>query len=286
MPPPALRHLSHTETRSSDMAVLVEYIAPELDSAWRTRHTLGLVRHVSAPARSQLALSHSTVRHGQDSKSKTSLPSSPRHPRNASMPSSRLQSQCSVAQVIENQLLDNEQVLQVQQHATALPDQNCAIARDEHQASVAINNRLLDRLQMELVRQEKLVDQVKDLERGMARLKKSDRAKGKVWQRNLRLKATLQQYALQAEYSLPRFDTNTTALLQEALAIASERIEELGSKGEALLDALEESADSDGDLDEEEKEMKVLESAVAFRGTMEDETCEALKEHWCELLND
>lgn len=176
--------------------------------------------------------------------------------------------------------------MQVQRDANALLEEQYAILHAEHQASVSVNNKMLGRLQTAVIGQEKLLDQVKDLEREMARLKKSDRAKGKVWQRNLRLKATLQQYVSRTDLSMSQFDTNRTASLQEALAIASERIEELESNGEALLDALEERDDSEEDRDHEEKAAKLLGSAITFRGVVEDETCSELKEHWRELVDD
>ena len=140
-----------------------------------------------------------------------------------------------------------------------------------------------------VTKHEKLVDQLNDSDRTIARLKRSDRAKGKVWQRNLRLKATLQRYTLQATSGPLQPDADTQASLMEALALVNERIEELESKGSALLDALEKRNDSSGS-DEDEMEdnggAKLTEAEVAFRGVIEDETFKEQKEYWAELLNE
>lgn len=186
----------------------------------------------------------------------------------------------------DSQLIASERAFQEQQYVNALLEEQCAILRAKHQASVAINNQMLERLETAVINQEKLVEQVKDLERGMARLKKSDRAKGKVWQRNLRLKAMVHQYAVRMNLTASPSDTNTTEALQEALATATDRIEELETKGEALLDALEGCDNNGDDQDEDEKAATLLESTIAFRGIIEDETSRELKEHWCELLDD
>ncbi|OAL06862.1 hypothetical protein IQ06DRAFT_4558 [Phaeosphaeriaceae sp. SRC1lsM3a] len=180
------------------MAVLAEHIAQESTSTRKTHQPLGVVRHLSAPARFRLALGQSAVGDVQDRKSERSIPGSPRQPGNAAMSSTRLLRQLSVAQVIvcrlrldnrdwranaerhETQLIANEEALQMLQHLNALLEEECAVLRAEHQASVAINNKMLHRLQMAVISQEKLVSQLKDLEREIARLKKSDRAKGKV----------------------------------------------------------------------------------------------------------
>jgi hypothetical protein len=145
----------------------------------------------------------------------------------------------------------------------------------------------LGRLQDAVTSNDKLVGQLKDADRYVARLKKSDRAKGKVWQRNLRLKTTLNRYASQMAFSSLQQDSNTEAGLLEALALANERIEELESKGSALLDVLEQRNDSYGsDEDENDNSTRLLEAEVALRGVLENETFREQKGQWDDLLKE
>jgi hypothetical protein len=117
-------------------------------------------------------------------------------------------------------------------------------------------------------------------------LKKSDRTKGKVWQRNLRLKATLGR--LSSQVSLTP-DQTAEATLLEALALANERIEELELKGEVLIHALEEHEDSyeeDEDEDGLDRTAHLMEAEVAFRGVLEDEMFREQREVRSDLLRE
>jgi hypothetical protein len=72
--------------------------------------------------------------------------------------------------------------------------------------------------------------------------------------------------------------------------MAEERIEELESRGETLLEALEKQNYSCGsDQDEAEDDalgVGLLEAEVAFRGVLEDETFREQKEHRAYLLQE
>jgi hypothetical protein len=73
--------------------------------------------------------------------------------------------------------------------------------------------------------------------------------------------------------------------------LANERIEELESKGEAMLDALDRRNDSCGSDDEEELERGGIEAGllgaeVVFRGVLEDESFKEQRKIWLDLLND
>jgi hypothetical protein len=156
-----------------------------------------------------------------------------------------------------------------------------------HEEVVSANTSLFARLQDALSTHDKLFSQLKDSDRALARLEKSDRAKGKVWQRNLRLKTTLHRYAAQTASGPSQQHTSTETGLLEALVLASERIEELESKGNALANVLEQRNDScESDEDEDDRAERLLEAEVAFRNVLEDETCREQKEHWDELLKE
>ena len=126
--------------------------------------------------------------------------------------------------------------------------------------------------------------------RTITRLKKSDRSKDKVQQRNLSLKATLRRYTAQGISATTRAAADTESTLREALALATERIEELETRGEALLDALEKRNDDfgsdDDDMESGEAEAELLEAEVAFRGVLEEDSIKEQKEIWAELLNE
>ena len=73
--------------------------------------------------------------------------------------------------------------------------------------------------------------------------------------------------------------------------MANERIEELETKGEVMLDALERRNDSCGSDDEGELERGDIEAGllgaeVVFRSVLEDESFKEQKEIWLDLLND
>jgi hypothetical protein len=126
---------------------------------------------------------------------------------------------------------------------------------------------------------DKLVRDLVEAKHAIARLKKSDRAKEKVLQRNLRLKATLQNYTAKAT-------AGNNSSLTEALALANDRIEDLEVKGEALLEALERLEDcSESGEGEGEDTVSALEAETAFRGVLEDTAFKEQRERWHELLN-
>jgi hypothetical protein len=163
--------------------------------------------------------------------------------------------------------------------------------RFRHEEDTRAGKQLYSRFQVLVSKHDKLVIQFNDAVRAVARIKKSDRTKDKVQQRNLRLKATLQRYTSQGTSATTQAAADTEATLREALALASERIEELEMRGEAMLDALERRNDSCGSDDDEEMrgrdvEARLLEAEVAFRGVLGDESFKEQKKIWPELLDD
>ncbi|KAF2792651.1 hypothetical protein K505DRAFT_307284 [Melanomma pulvis-pyrius CBS 109.77] len=130
-----------------------------------------------------------------------------------------------------------------------------------------------------------LIELIENCENRNTKLRKSDRMKEKVHQRNLRLKAQIQGHVCGN-----KGDNEQTIL--EALAAANERIEELEKAGEKLLDALDWMGDSDGSDSSEEGEEEngelsrvgLVEAEVAFRGILEDETFREHKALWEDLL--
>jgi hypothetical protein len=245
----------------------------------RPRLLKGLVRHASAPAYPPTHLG-AGERERRRSSSKQSLQSRRPNPLTelslAQAVISRLRlerdSWRATAQAQEVQLVSTERDIERQERSiTVLQGQNAAL-RAGHEEDVSNNNRLSARLEHLTAKHDKLASQLQDSMRAAARLKKSDRAKGKVVQRNLRLKATLQRYTLHASVEQ---DEGTEAALMEALAAASERVQELERKGQAVLDARN-NVDS----------AKLSEAEVALREVLEDEMAEEMKERWGELLGE
>lgn len=262
----------------------------------KARLLKGLVRHASAPVRPQLRLERHNSSEGQQTISKRPC-ASPRSKPNLLSELSLAQPVIArlrldrdewrnTAQTQERQLLSNANNLETQEHTIAdLEHQNAAL-RTGYDNEVSANNKLLARLRDVVGKHDKLVDQANDSVRTAARLKKSDRAKGKVWQKNLRLKATLQRYTMQDTWVPAASDTNTEASLMEALALASERIEELESKGEVLLEALEIYKDGEDTPKEDHDMANLTEAEGSFRGVLEDETFKEQKDAWGDLLGE
>jgi hypothetical protein len=191
----------------------------------------------------------------------------------------------TTAQVHEQQIAYQEQELEQQRHAFASLEEQHASLGDERKEIILANNNLFNLFRSAVTKQDKLADELNESKRATARLKKSDRAKGKVLQRNLRLKSILNRVGIQASSTPAAPDANTEASLLEALAAAIERIDELESKGEVLLGALEARNDSCGSDEEEDFGIvKLLEAEVAFQGVLDDETFAEQKQHWEGLL--
>ncbi|KAF1920217.1 hypothetical protein BDU57DRAFT_552665 [Ampelomyces quisqualis] len=235
----------------------------------KARLLKGLARHASAPTRSHLTAGIS----------KPAVVFRLRFERDDWRNTARIQ---------EKQLLASQRDLRARGDTIAdLENENAALHAAARDGDVSMNNTIFARYQDAMTKHDKLVDQLNEKDRTIARLKKSDRAKGKVWQRNLRLKTTLQRYASKATSSPANTDANTESSLLEALALAAERIEELESTGAVLLEALGQQNGSCGSEDEEEdSEARLLEAEVVFRGVMEDETFQEQKEMWKEMLNE
>ncbi|KAF1838650.1 hypothetical protein BDW02DRAFT_516223 [Decorospora gaudefroyi] len=159
-----------------------------------------------------------------------------------------------------------------------------------HKEDTTVGRQLHFRFHDLVNKYDKLSDQFNQATHTIARIKKSDRSKDKVQQRNLRLKATLRRCMLQGTSATTQAATDTEATLREALAIARDRIEELESYGEAMLETLvkrNDSCDSERECDEEDDgQARVVEEMVLFRGVLEDGLSTEEKENWAALLNE
>ncbi|EDU45450.1 hypothetical protein PtrSN002B_008597 [Pyrenophora tritici-repentis] len=178
------------------------------------------------------------------------------------------------------------QSLQNLQIATAtLSAENAQLqARTEiHLAAIAT---LTSTLRNVAGKNDALLSRVDDATRSLLRLQKSDRAKGKMQQRNLTLKALLNRYSEKGVAAEAKADADTESALREALAAACERIEELEGRGSALLDALERQEDDECEDEEMDGGASVVEAEVAFRGMLEDEEFRELREEWEGLLGE
>ncbi|KAL1793162.1 hypothetical protein ACET3X_008144 [Alternaria dauci] len=268
-----------------------------------------LTRHVSAPV-SPLTLEFCRPREGSiDANHQHALPS-PKSPHMATRSKHGLLSELSWAQSLAARLRrdrDNWRSLALKQEQdlrTAhrdLEDQTRSISeleeenaklRFRHEEDTTAGRQLYSRFHVLISKHDKLVDQFNDAIRTVARLKRSDRTKDNVQQRNLRLKATLQRYTSQGISAATQAAADTEFALREALALANERIEELETTGEALLDALERRNNSCGSDDDGEEmregdvEAGLLGEEVAFRGVLEDESFKEQKALWQDLLDD
>lgn len=186
----------------------------------------------------------------------------------------------SAAQDQNRQLLLTDHDRKQQAHIIANLNKENADLRAGREGEVSASTKVIQDITTQL---NHLANQLTEALRTVARLRRSDRAKGKVQQRNLRLKATLQRH-MSATTSTP--DESAKAALQEALAMAKERVEELESAGESLLEALDERSDSAGFEEEQDGEAKAVEAEVVFRSALEDESSGEMKEQWDELLGE
>ncbi|KAI4691422.1 uncharacterized protein J4E84_003715 [Alternaria hordeiaustralica] len=274
----------------------------------KSRLFRSFTRHASAPT-SPLTLEFRLPSEGTFTTSyQHSLPS-PKSPQTTSRSKQGLLSELSWAQSLTARLRrdrDNWRSLALEQEQDLkaahqdLEHQTCVISEIEqenanlrfrHEEDRTAGGQLYSRFQVLVSAHDKLVDQLNDAMRTIARLKKSDRTKDKVQQRNLSLKATLHRYTSQGTSATTQAAADTESTLREALALANERIEELETKGEAMLDALDKRNDSCGSDEEEEMgdrnvEADLLEAEVAFRGVIEDESIKEQKVLWLDLLDD
>jgi chromosome segregation ATPase len=154
-------------------------------------------------------------------------------------------------------------------------------------AALVTGTTLLKSFKEVVHKNDALDEELDEQHRTIARLRKSERAKGKVWQRNLTLKALLHSKQ-NASPASPGVKEGVHDTLLEALAAASERIAELESAGEQLLDALDKAEDSDGSAgsvnEEEGSRLGLMEAEIRFRNVLEDEEFREAKELWGGLL--
>ncbi|KAF2737806.1 hypothetical protein EJ04DRAFT_421752, partial [Polyplosphaeria fusca] len=126
---------------------------------------------------------------------------------------------------------------------------------------------LLVRIRNIGVENQDLSHRLSEANRTILQLRKSDRAKGKIEQRNLNLKA-----------HLGRKSTMEQTLI-EALNTACDRIGELEAAGNSLMEASDRINDTDGSEDESGGE-SVMEAELKFRGTLQDQTFSEMKQLW------
>jgi len=274
----------------------------------KSRLFRSFTRHASAPT-SPLTLEFHVPSEGSFSANHQHALPSTKSPQTTSRSKQGLLSELSWAQSFTARLrrdrdnwrslaLEQEQDLKAAhqdlEHQTSVIseiEQENANLRFRHEEDRTAGGQLYSRFQILVSAHDKLVDQLNDAMRTVARLKKSDRTKDKVQQRNLSLKATLHRYTSQGTSATTQAAADTESSLREALALANERTEELETKGEAMLDALEKRNDSCGSDEEEEMgernvEADLLEAEVAFRGVIEDESFKEQKVLWLDLLED
>lgn len=261
----------------------------------KSRLLRNLVRHASAPASPRLTNDLTNAGEALDINKICSI-SSTQVRATASRSPYGLLTEPSLARSLASRLRrdrDNWRSLYlVQQQASTISrlKDECIKLRDRNVEDVSTGQTLCTRFQDLVIKYDNLVDQLHDALRTISRLKKSDRSKGKVQQRNLRLKAALQRCTSQA--TLPvQADEDFVATLQEALSLANDRIIELETKGEALVVVLKKRNGSSASENEEEMEEGVLEGGLVeaelvFRDVLEDESFKMQRENWASLLDE
>ena len=182
--------------------------------------------------------------------------------------------------------LDQASELQAQPNAICSLMTENAQLRSHRKEDVETITSLSSMLENVVTRYDKLVVDLADARRHLLRVKKSDRAKGKVQQKNLTLKALLNRFGEKGVVARSKADADTEAALREALAAACERVEELEARGEALLDALEERDDASDDEDDMGGDAGVLGAEIAFRGILEDGEFKEARKEWADLLEE
>ncbi|CAO2649143.1 Nn.00g100920.m01.CDS01 [Neocucurbitaria sp. VM-36] len=295
------------------MAILLDdkpTIPNDFATPAKSRLLSTLVRHVSAPASPLLSLDAFSPSEGSLSITKPHLFTPLRPSAAVSRSKQSLLSELSLAQSLasrlrrdrdnwrslaQKQVNDNtaaENTIKERAHAISSLEDRIADLHHRNEEDRSKGKQLYTRFQGLITKHDKLVDDLNEALRTINRLKKSDRAKGKVQQRNLRLKATLQHYtSREGGSSTLKSDASVEATLLEALALANERIEELESKGKGLLDLLEERKDSSGsdtvvESEEEDVEEGLREAKFALREVIEDEAFTEQKANWAELLDE
>jgi hypothetical protein len=270
------------------MAVMIDAESRASLPASKAHHLQSLKRHVSAPGRPSLALDARKTSEAHEKT--TALCSSPqlRLPRTSLFPQPTLLNDLAIvqsanarlriernewrttAELRKNQISYHEQdIMRQRRGMTVLEEQNAALQTKCAQA-------ILDKESLNTHAGE-LADQLNEANRNLARITKSERLKGKVQQRNLRLKATLKRISMRAMEEPTRGDVENKMALKEALAFSCERIEGLESRGEALVKELEKREDSPGGLSRAE---------MAFRRVINDKLSREQKEHWEDLVGE
>jgi hypothetical protein len=281
------RHLLRN-TNSTKMAALQESPPPSTDPQPKTRYLKKLIRVVSAPARPQSMVELLEPHERQEHTKEKRYSLSPMSSMTPSKPKLNLLSELSMMQATVSRLRAErdewrntaecqQQDLVLQQGTIAsLEEQIASLHTDLEQDEV-------ERNKMYAYFHKHYDHKLDEAERTIARLRKSDRSKEKVAQRNLRLKTTLQRV-------FNKKASNRRSLL-EALALAKERIDDLEVKGDILLEALErqedhsESGEEEGE-EEGEHTITVVEAEVAFRGVLEDTTFREQSEGWNKFLDE
>jgi hypothetical protein len=280
------------------MAVFIETDLATASSNFNSRlRSLKLIRHAYEPSTPLFPLELSNSGNWEHSTNKPHSPPSPISLAKSSQSKLNLLSDLSsahlltyrlridrdkwrsIAQDQDKQLLSADHKVKEQTQAIPVLNMGNTALRTKHYGyDLASTKPLRDGV----IKHDPLADRLADALRTVTRLRRSDRAKGKVLQRNLRLKATLQRYTSEAT-SLP--DDNKEAALQEALAVAKERVEELEGAGEALLEALGAQIDDAG-IERGGSEAELIEAELFLRGVVEDEMAKEQKEHWQDLLEE
>ncbi|USP79829.1 hypothetical protein yc1106_07103 [Curvularia clavata] len=136
--------------------------------------------------------------------------------------------------------------------------------RAQYEEAISTQAQLSAQLEALTIEHKKAVQDLSEVKRRNALLKKDNRAREQVRAHNVRLKVTLQRHL--------RTTTKTIPGLQNALKVAMERIEALESRGMDLLHALERQnmclESNDKDKAKDKTKTRVTKAKLAFRDTL------------------
>ncbi|KAL6708747.1 hypothetical protein ACN47E_002443 [Coniothyrium glycines] len=182
------------------------------------------------------------------------------------------------------------EVLKQNDLITTLKNENASLDRHHPKGSQTINISDLHIQQLK-TKHDELSNRLQHALRTIARLKKSDRTKDKIQQRNLRLKAALRRVCTRHMSSTPQPDHSIEAALREALALTDARLCDLESSGRALLATLDvrTAAHATNTLhnDDAAPRMPSISNArAAYKQTLLDDAFAQQRENWVEWLED
>ncbi|KAH8726229.1 hypothetical protein GQ44DRAFT_614039 [Phaeosphaeriaceae sp. PMI808] len=193
----------------------------------------------------------------------------------------------SLAHSQQQQLISSNSKSADQAIEIARLEDKIVILRIERGQAISNNKILAEDLQATISDSHKLVDRISDLDRTIAQLRRSGRTKVSMAKRNLTLKAALLLVKSQATSAPEQSETNTNFSLMEALVLATQRVHELETKGEALLEALDDYRNRyDGEMDGDDADSRLYVAETIFQMEVDDDMAKEQKEHWRKLLDE